>query len=148
MIKTIGGGNLEKLLVNIKSKKPIKMSAGFYPENKYPDGKNVAEIAYYNEYGFGIPERPFFRHGNTLAIKDINKMLSNNKDSNTPKLIGQASLNAIGETWVNNIKKSISGSQINYAPNSAATIAKKGSSKPLVDTGRLLSAPSFKIGDI
>ena len=63
--------------------------------------------------------------------------------------LGRASfsqfLNAAGVFMVDGVKKSISGDA--WTPNSPVTIALKGSSKPLIDTGVMLNSVTFAIHD-
>ena len=147
--KTIGGENLSKILKNIKSKKPVKMSTGFYPKSTYSNGIKVASVAFWNEFGTKHnPERPFFRHANIEAKKELNRVIEDSKDNIKPQLLTRNTLSVIGNLWVNNIQKSIAGYNISYTPNASSTIKAKGSSKPLIDTGRMLQSPSYKIGGI
>ena len=44
---------------------------GFFEGSKYDGGKSVASVAVYNEYGLGVPARPFMRpviHENRAKI--------------------------------------------------------------------------------
>jgi hypothetical protein len=66
MVTLTGGDGLEKALAEIASKlsKASAVDVGFLEGATYPDGKSVAEVAAFQEFGApgaGIPPRPFFR---------------------------------------------------------------------------------------
>lgn len=47
---------------------------GFFSTAKYDDGKSVAQVARWNEYGLGVPMRPFMRpamHENKQELVDL-----------------------------------------------------------------------------
>ena len=47
---------------------------GFFSNSKYDDGKSVAQVARWNEYGVGVPLRPFMRpalHQNKEGLVDL-----------------------------------------------------------------------------
>jgi len=101
------------------------------------DGQSIAAIAAYNEFGTDrIPERSFMRstfdeqHSKIKGI--INKQYSLIlKGHKTVK----GSLGLIGEYMEGRIKKKIT--DLKTPPNAPITIARKGSSNPLIDTGRM-----------
>jgi hypothetical protein len=63
-ISVTGGDKFKAALEDLAKKlggNPV-LKVGFLETAKYPDGENVAEVAYKNEYGnFKQPPRPFFR---------------------------------------------------------------------------------------
>ena len=142
-VKTIGGGKLKEALAKAKAAKPMRLEYGYFPNATYPDGIFVASVALWNEFGTSkIPERPFFRNANARLTDSVKTF------AYKYKTINEGLLYAIGETAVNDLKKSILGHGVSYAPNSPATIALKGSAKPLVDTGRLLGSATYKVTNI
>lgn len=59
-----GGDKLQEKLTELAEKlgKGKLLRVGFLESAKYPDGTNVAQVAYWNEYGTKTaPPRPFFR---------------------------------------------------------------------------------------
>lgn len=119
--------------------KPV-LEVGFFQEAKYPDGSFMASIASKNEFGNSwIPPRPFFR--NAISNEEekwgelILKFFKNAK--------AEQALGMLGEVVRVDIVKSID--KTNTPPNSPVTIARKGSSKPLVDTGLMRSSVSFQV---
>ncbi|MCM6765680.1 hypothetical protein [Weissella paramesenteroides] len=101
----------------------------------------AAKKATWQEYGTsrGIPARPFLRNTqyeneNQWSQKtgqDIIQVFEGGLSSS-------AVLSKLGILMVQDIRKTIDTG--NFAPLSPATIAKKGSSKPLVDTGDMYGA--------
>lgn len=109
------------------------------------EGTTVAEIATIHEFGLGQIERSWLRGWfdenrefiKTQIRKAANAVVEGRLD------IDQA-LELLGQQFVGSIKERItSGSAL--APNAESTIKRKGSSTPLVDEGRLLSAITYEV---
>lgn len=91
-----------------------------------------------------IPERSFIRSGfdkNYEKFADYEDLLMKVIDGQIKakefyEIIGQASAQTIQNYLI---------SEVNSPPNSPLTIANKGKSNPLVDTGRLANAISYEI---
>lgn len=117
------------------------LEVGFFKEATYPNGKPVAQVASDNEFGTStIPPRPFFRNA---IEKNGNKWGDVFKQS-AKTLSPYKSLGKLGEVIRSDIVQSIN--QTNTPPNSPITIAKKESSKPLVDSGKMRASVFYKIG--
>lgn len=113
-----------------------------------PEGSDatIAEYATYNEFGTsnGVPERSFLR---STVDEKREKYIS---------LLGKAvsraagedvsiddSLALIGEVAVGDVQTKIREGE--FVPNSPETIARKGSSKPLIEHGVMRAAISYEI---
>lgn len=143
----IKGGDklLEKLAQLAKmAENPATLRVGFLESATYPDGKPVAMIAAIQDFGapgVGIPPRPFFRNmiANKRgewpkAIADLLK--ANDYDAKkTLEIAGQAIAGQLRQSIINT----------NEPPLAASTIARKGSAKPLVDTGHMLNSVDFEV---
>ena len=109
----------------------------------YPDGTPVAMVAFWNEYGTKrIPPRPFFR--TTVSEQKKNWVLSVQnlmKIHNDPKQV----MGLIGVHMQEQIVQSIN--TWSDPPNAPYTIEKKGSSKPLIETGVLMRSIKSEVGD-
>lgn len=116
------------------------LEVGFFEKARYPDGEFVASVAVKNEYGNPrIPPRPFFRNAisnNSDKWGDLALKFFKRADSET-------ALGMLGESIRGDIIRSID--KTNTPPNSPITIARKGSSKPLVDTGLLRASVTFQL---
>lgn len=142
---TISGGDKLTAALNELAKgldKGATLEVGFLPGATYPDGTLVAMVAAIQEFGApsrGIPPRPFFRN-----------MIAQNSPQ-WPKAVGdllkstgydaQKTLEMTGEGIKGELQQSIVST--NSPPNAPSTIAQKGSSKPLVDTGHMLNSIDF-----
>lgn len=106
---------------------------------------STVDIALWNEFGTDhIPERSFIRKpfeaNRQKYLKALNELL--------PKVVNKQmtiirALKLVGLAMATDMKKAIlSGSGI-PPPNAPSTIAAKGSSRPLVDTGHLVQRISY-----
>lgn len=118
---------------------------------------SIAMYAAKNEFGVrgdkskgvpAVPERPAFRSTfkrgskyleqiQKVAIKYLSEMAVQNRDAK--EYLTKLGLYAAGQ-----IKKNMRDGQ--WAPNAPSTIAKKGSSKPLIDTGTESRAVTAWVG--
>ena len=109
------------------------------------DGVLVAEYAAWNEFGTRtIPSRPFMRTYFDASVSRLERFATNGV---TQTLLGRATfsqfLNAAGVFMVDGVKKSISTGA--WLPNAPMTVALKGSSTPLIDSGVMLNSVTFAI---
>lgn len=125
------------------------VDVGFFSTARYPDGTPVAAVAAWNEFGTPtIPERAFFRgalHGSERAISPILRAGIDPKDM----ALDDRTAGLIGEVMKARIQSSIVA--LRDPPNAPATIARKGSSSPLVDTGVLHGSVDYRVtgaGDV
>lgn len=105
-----------------------------------------AEIALVHEFGSpaaGIPERSFLRSTidahrarYTAAIKKIAAQVLKGKDTYT-------AMNLLGMSAAADVKRTIQ--QGVAPPLQPETIARKGSSKPLIDTGQLITSVTWRL---
>lgn len=112
----------------------------------YPrSGKTVADVATINEFGApGVPQRSFIRAWfdensakNREAVKRMAQSVLKGKRTrkDAVELLAQAFVGQIQRRMAQGIPP----------PNSPITIALKGSSKPLIDTGQLRSSITYAI---
>lgn len=111
-------------------------------------GFSMVELAAVHEFGSpaaGIPERSFIRSALRDRKDEMTKLLTGvAKRIIDNKMTIDQGLGQLGLWAATAIKKQIIGQDI-PPPLKASTVAKKGSSKPLVDTGQLLGAISWKV---
>jgi len=141
-----GGEKLQARLAEIgrNANKAATVKVGFLENATYPDGTFVAMIAAIQEFGApskGIPPRPYFRH--MIAAKSnewpdaiANLLVVNNYDA-------ALTLAQAGDAVAGQLRQSIIDT--NEPPLKPATIARKGSAKPLVDTGHLLNSIDYDV---
>ena len=117
------------------------LNVGFFESSRYTEGAYVAEVARIQEYGnIKIPPRPFFRNAidNNMQkwLDFLGRDLVNTSNA-------EVSYNRLGEMARGDIVESIT--QLDTPPNAPKTIARKGSSNPLIDTGFLRANVTFKV---
>lgn len=119
--------------------------SGSYPSEDGSDAPTVAEVAAWNEYGTeNAPARPFMRQ----TLKNREEDVIRHGHSQVKKELkgsynAQTTLNAMGAYVKGCIQKEIVDGE--FEPNAPSTIAKKGSEKPLIDTGRMRQSVTYVI---
>ncbi len=141
-----GGDRLQAALDRIarKLKKGGTVKVGFMGGALYPDGTSVPLVAAINEFGApsrGQPPRPFFR--NMIAAKS----------GEWPKAIEglliatdydvKQTLEQTGASIAGQLQQSIV--DLVDPPLAPSTIARKGFSKPLIDTQHMLNSVTFVV---
>ena len=113
-------------------------------EESYPNGETVAKIAAWNHFGTeDIPARPYL----TKAMDENTRRLESFSAKIFKRIMDgeniEKSLGLLGEEVVSVIRRMIT--TLNQPPNAPSTIKKKGSSNPLIDTGRLRASQRWAI---
>ncbi|WP_414899345.1 hypothetical protein [Rhizobium cremeum] len=131
--------------------KPTIVEVGF------PAGEtdsDVLERAVFNNFGTErIPERPFmqnamranrtsYRSAMIAGAKEIVRAAAAGKD---PGKVMRQVLRKLGIKAQGDIQEEITSLQ--SPPNAPSTIAQKGSSNPLIETGELRASVTFKVKD-
>lgn len=109
--------------------------------NAYPDGTPVAGVAAAHVYGIGVPKRDFMG----LAQDEITertapiiaKALQLEKKDAMYEAVGLSAQAAIQNAIV----------ALDDPPNAPATIARKKSANPLIDTGHMKGAVTYVVRD-
>lgn len=123
-----------------------QLKVGFLRGATYPDGTSVPMVAAANEFGNPAnnqPPRPFFR--NAIADNEskwqesMASLVASGGDS-------ENSLSLLGEIIADDIRGSIR--QFTSPPLSPVTVARKGFSKPLIDTSHMLNGVDYEVSDI
>jgi len=112
-------------------------------------GLSNAELASIHEYGLGhVPARPFIRPpfvANKASYLDIlRNAYGAAMKSNDPSGFRRA-LALIGMKMTADIKNYVTQGAGVPPPLAASTVARKGSSRPLVDTGQLINSVSYEV---
>ena len=108
------------------------------------DGTDICDIAAFNELGTEhIPARPFIRDSVDDNESEIKTFLMGMKREIVSGGTAESVLKKIGVFQKDLIQEKITNGS--FAPNAASTIAKKGSSHPLIDTGRMRQSVDYVI---
>lgn len=121
------------------------LDVGFFATATYDDGTPVASVAATHEFGTSdgrIPERPFMRPALRAMARGLGNTLASGMRSNGLNL-GRREAERIGEQAVGEIQESITA--VNSPPLAPATVARKGSTNPLVDTGEMRRQVGYEV---
>lgn len=120
----------------------IRVLVGFHgDEPPYPDGTSIAEVAAFNEFGTSrIPARPFMRNA---VDKYQDSWFEQIRKDRQRGLDEHAIAQRLGLRMVGDIRQEIT--DLDTPPNAPSTIARKGSSNPLIDTGRMRQSVKHKV---
>lgn len=104
----------------------------------------IADVASFNEYGLGVPERSFLRAWFDANLgKNKSLLASRLRQVIAGKITKDQALGQLGASFVSGIQKRIS-THID-PPNADSTIARKGSSTPLIDTGTMRASITYEV---
>jgi len=94
-----------------------------------------------------IPERPFMRKTFDEKREDIVKFIKEMIELYSKGRVKDLSkyFAIVGAKMKKEIQRTITTASSWAVPNAPSTIAKKGSSKPLIDTGRMRAAITYKV---
>ena len=135
----------KRFLKELRKLESLEVRVGFQAgQATYEDGADLAEVAAFNELGSSdTPARPFMRqsfenHEAELqaACDAANKVLA---DGGT----AQQALQKIGVFAKGLVQQEIVDG--GFAPNAETTVKKKGSDKPLIDSGLMRESVNFVI---
>lgn len=136
----------KKFFEEIEKLKNLQVRVGYQQgEAQEDDGVDLLDVAMWNELGTSrAPSRPFMR-----------KSVDENADKISAFLKAQLQKLARGETTAEQILKAVGVFQKglvqakirdgDFVPNAPRTIRRKGSDKPLIDTGRMRQSVNFVI---
>lgn len=109
----------------------------------------MAKIAAIHEFGAdNIPERPVLRQGTRNGMKKLQRVTEAHLRA---VLQGKMTLIQVvqrtGVLIVGEVKREFTSPAPAFVPNAPATIARKGSSRPLVDTGQFRQSITYSTED-
>ncbi len=149
-IKRKNASFVSDLLKRYASKKVIAVGYPVGEEGtglKYPNGKEVLDVAVYNNFGTEtIPRRDFFTPGGANAVEAVKPVYRQQvKKLNR----GETSVETILETAgpFAQAQMQLAIRDLSEPENAPSTIAEKGSNNPLVDDGLLQQAMSHVVRD-
>ena len=163
-VKKSGGKGMLELQKRLEELRQSEVLVGIPAANAPRQGQaiNNASLLYVMTHGSAlkhIPPRPVIEPAIALNKKLITPHLAaaakamitepmskggEAKVSGNPQL-AERELNLAGTVAVNSIKRFFTDSRNNWAPNAPSTIKKKGSSRPLIDTGAFRRAFTYII---
>lgn len=136
------------LKAKVKAAGKVAVKVGLLQDSgHHPDGTSLVEAAVGNEFGTSdgrIPERPAWRQGidgnEKKLVTALRRTATEVVDRDLPADIA---IRRVGHLAQAIIRKSIV--DLDDPPNAPATIAAKGSSNPLIDSGHTRQAVTFEV---
>ena len=133
---------------NLQQFKDSVVKAGILAKDgseNHSEGITVFQIGMIHEFGVpekNIPRRSFIRVPIENNIKEITKLIENNHKLVSENVMSaKVALDRIGIKAQNTIKESFRNND--WKPLKRATVKRKGSSRPLIDTGQLIGSISY-----
>lgn len=129
----------------IKEIAGMEVRIGFQAGEAEHDGVDICDIAAFNELGtVHIPSRPFLRN----SVDNNMDKISDNMEAWCNKVLhGEMQAHEL-MTNMGMLMKGLIQEEIvkgNFEPNKPATIQKKGSDKPLIDSGIMRESVNYQI---
>jgi hypothetical protein len=136
----------KKIELNMKQLKGRRVKVGIMG-NESVEGTSVIDYAIYNEFGTrSIPSRPFMAttadRYRDQTVKFAENVVGNIIDLKYTVDIGLARLGAF---YQSKVQQTIRDAKEWAVPNDPKTIAAKGSSSPLIDTGRMVGSVRYEV---
>lgn len=135
----------QRFFAEIEKLKEQQVFVGFQAGQAADDrGVDMAQIAMFNELGTSTaPARPFLRDSVDENEDVIRDQCGKELKKLTTGATAEAVLKRVGALGVRLVQEKIeSGS---FEPNAPSTIKKKGSDKPLIDTGRMRQSVKYVV---
>jgi len=142
-----GGGKMMRKVFGRLSDVNLELRVGIVDTATNVDGENVAQVAFFNEYGTkDIPPRPFMRQTFDAHSEKWKKIIANRAKA-TPEDI-KAGFELAGDEAVKDMNAVIEAG--NFTENKKSTVAAKARRKqnpntPLIDTGTMQEAIKFEV---
>lgn len=136
-----------KMIAALDATGKIAITVGIHSEEGAGDngGRSIVDIAEANEFGIGVPARPFVSSwADEIQSDAVAQMRDDVADALKAGTSPAQRLDQRAQVWAGEMQANISAGI--DPPNAESTIAKKGSSTPLVDTGILRSSIRGKAG--
>ena len=135
----------QRFFAEIEKLKEQQVFVGFQAGQVADDrGVDMAQIAMFNELGTSTaPARPFLRDSVDENEDVIRDQCGKELKKLTTGATAETVLKRVGALGVRLVQEKIeSGS---FEPNAPSTIKKKGSDKPLIDTGRMRQSVKYVV---
>lgn len=143
----------KKILSRVTGVGKIFAQIGYFEDSGLSEeGLSFIELAAIHEFGTEdgrIPERSFIRAGLRKAYDtgEVQKVCSALcKKIFLNEMQPEQAVKLLGEWGVNYVRKFVTEGEHIPPPLKPATVAAKGSDRPLVDTGAMINALSYEVG--
>lgn len=139
---TADGRKFQKMLKDLTEK---EVRVGFQRgEVTEEDGTDICDVAAWNELGtINMPSRPFLRKSVDENETKIDNFLQSKQSDFVRGVSAEQILKEIGIFQKDLIQEKIT--EGSFVPNVESTIRKKGSSRPLIDSGRMRQSVNYVV---
>lgn len=129
----------KKIVKNLKG--PNRVDVGIFADQ----GSDLVIYAASNEFGTEtIPERSYLRAGVDEKRRSLRRLTSQVAEKViVGKMSKKEALEIIGASAQKIVQRKIARGP--FTPNKPATVVRKGSSKPLIESGRMRQSVTFKV---
>lgn len=134
-----------RFMKQLKELAELEVCVGYqHGQASEDDGTDICDVAAWNELGtVNMPSRPFMRKSVDENLEKINGFMQSKKEDILNGATAEQVLKEIGIFQKDLIQEKIT--EGSFVPNAASTVAAKGSSKPLIDTGRMRQSVNYVI---
>lgn len=135
----------KKFMKELKELASLEVRIGFqHGKANEKNGADICDIAAWNELGTEHdPSRPFIRDSVDKHLPAINHMFMSQKNALLSGATAQDILNTVGLFQKDLMQTEIE--QGDFVANAPETIRRKGSDKPLIDTGQMKNSINYQI---
>lgn len=135
-----------KMIANLDATGKLAITVGIHSEEGEGDhdGRSIVDIAEANEFGLGVPARPFVSGWADNYPDPVGEMRDEAAAALKAGVSPTKRLDALAQVWAGDMQAEISAGI--DPENAESTIERKGSSTPLIDTGILRSSIRGKVG--
>lgn len=139
---TVAGRRFQNMLKELERN---EVYVGFqHGEASQDNGTDICDVAAWNELGtVNMPSRPFLRNSVDENEAKIDSFIQSKKGDFVRSVSAEQVLKEIGIFQKDLIQEKIT--EGDFAPNAESTIKKKGSGKPLIDTGKMRQSVNYVI---
>lgn len=143
MARVWGGQILKRTLRRAGRGSVKKVKVGLFSSARYPDGTPVTNVAAWNEFGTSrAPARPFMRNANANRIREpVRALLAARLDGHL--IVDHKLASQVGNVAKREYQQEIR--ELDRPPNAPATVARKKSENPLIDTGKLRQSITHEV---
>lgn len=135
-----------RIVLNFRELNGHSIKVGFWGDEEF-EGTSVVDYATYNEFGTSrIPARPFmgttYDQNKDRVVKFVEYNVGQIIDG---KSTPDHALRVIGEFYQKAIQLTIRNAKEWAVPDADSTIKAKGSTSPLIDTGRMVNSVKYEV---
>jgi hypothetical protein len=138
----------QEILRKVNDAKQAHVKVGVLSDGDH-DGIGMIELAAIHEFGSpaaGIPERSFIRRTFIEKESELAEICARlSKAVIAGSMTTAKALDLLGAWGASEVKKTVTAGPHIPPPLKEATIAAKGSDRPLVDTGRLIGSVTWEV---